>query len=971
MSDPDLRGDPESVFDEYLDAAKSLYALFEESESKDVEILNNATGAGKLALASRCSDAQLMSQAERLWSWFNLKDDRGALDESIGLAESTVASSKGSPYLPDFLHSAHIERAVEVSRQAVDLEPDDDAWLSNLGSNLESRYSWLGDPTDLEESITYTRKSLEAASEHSPHLPTYLVSLGSKLQLRSEASGDGADADLSVNLIREGLDHKTAKKADRPLHLSMLASALANRYSRKSNAEDLLGANAILSSLLNDTSPTNPDRSAWISNLSNNYSIILEQKRIRHHITSEDLNRVIGDIEKTLDALPPSHSDRGAMCAALSTLLRARYKADIDTTEGNMNPEDGLKNLKLASFWMENATDHVKKDSLQRATFERNLGMQKIALCEATDGADKALLTSALDHLNLSIQATHASPLGKIEAIRGMIKGLCLTKDFDKARIRAREALDLLPLVCGRYRTLDDQQYAVMKTAGLAADCCSLSLRAGDGHIEEALEQLETGRGLILGYLMDDHGEDYGSHPSYDGLPGKKSVDKDLAEYERLRFKVSRKITTQQEPGVRERLLEQQKDAVQQLGRCIDRIRAHDGYENFLRALKVEKMITLAADGPIIVVNVTDIGADAVIISRDVGGEDNEKDSDGIALLPWLWQTCVEPVVEELDRLGLLHKHGKHSPSRVWWIGSGIASSLPFHAAITLYVKRELLDNNNNIASIISSYSTSLKALANARYLATGYLHHDKNDSAPSAKKISVLVVTMANTPNHNALPGAEKEGQAVKQACGDIFKCDILPSPNVQDVHSRIPNIDIFHYAGHGMSDPRNALDSHLLLQASPSTDAVAKSEVGKLTLGKISAVSLRASSQAESRRPRIACLSACSTAEVQAQKLADEGPHLAAAFQLAGFSHVIGSLWPADDSVCVQVAQTFYTELINVTTSGGYNKGGEPGKGGKEPTEISNKAVAVALQKAVSQPQARYGSKPFQWAPFIHLGP
>lgn len=46
---------------------------------------------------------------------------------------------------------------------------------------------------------------------------------------------------------------------------------------------------------------------------------------------------------------------------------------------------------------------------------------------------------------------------------------------------------------------------------------------------------------------------------------------------------------------------------------------------------------------------------------------------------------------------------------------------------------------------------------------------------------------------------------------------------------------------------------------------------------------------------------LMACSTAEVRASRLAD-GLHPANAFQVAGFAHVMGPLWSADNDVCVR---------------------------------------------------------------------
>ena len=59
------------------------------------------------------------------------------------------------------------------------------------------------------------------------------------------------------------------------------------------------------------------------------------------------------------------------------------------------------------------------------------------------------------------------------------------------------------------------------------------------------------------------------------------------------------------------------------------------------------------------------------------------------------------------------------------------------------------------------------------------------------------------------------------------------------------------------------------------------------------------------------LAYLSACSTAEIKVRILADESIHLASVFQLAGFMHVVATLWLADDDAAVEIAGKFYEGL------------------------------------------------------------
>ena len=61
------------------------------------------------------------------------------------------------------------------------------------------------------------------------------------------------------------------------------------------------------------------------------------------------------------------------------------------------------------------------------------------------------------------------------------------------------------------------------------------------------------------------------------------------------------------------------------------------------------------------------------------------------------------------------------------------------------------------------------------------------------------------------------------------------------------------------------------------------------------------------------LAYLSACSTGSNQGEGLSDEAIHLVSAFQLAGFRHVVGTLWEVSDPHCVDVATVLYQTLCD----------------------------------------------------------
>ena len=206
---------------------------------------------------------------------------------------------------------------------------------------------------------------------------------------------------------------------------------------------------------------------------------------------------------------------------------------------------------------------------------------------------------------------------------------------------------------------------------------------------------------------------------------------------------------------------------------------------------------------------------------------------------------------------------------------------------------------------------------------------------------MSILVVTMPSTPEHKSLPGVEEENLVIQRITKNICKIKALKSPTAEDVLNNMSGFDIVHFACHGCADPEDPSNSHLLLQKSEASEPV----IDKLTVTDIS-------NRNTLGRTWIAYLSACSTAGVEATDLADECLHIASAFQVAGFAHVIGSLRPADDDICVWLAELFYRSLT---------KSGIP--------RHSNRAVAETLRNAILEIRTE-SPNPRLWAPFIHLG-
>jgi CHAT domain-containing protein len=195
----------------------------------------------------------------------------------------------------------------------------------------------------------------------------------------------------------------------------------------------------------------------------------------------------------------------------------------------------------------------------------------------------------------------------------------------------------------------------------------------------------------------------------------------------------------------------------------------------------------------------------------------------------------------------------------------------------------------------VSSYSSSIKALVDGRR---------RVSSLPRPKESKALLVAIANAPNRSLLRGAVKEVQTVEALfASKDFDSVRLGDGRVdkQDVLRRLKTCRIFHFAGHGVENISDPLRSALLLH---------DWETDPLTVGDVLEVNLSEGS------PFLAYLSACETGQVSKLKFRDESVHLIGAYQLAGFRHVIGTLWGVDDGDSVMMATATYENMLEDMT-------------------------------------------------------
>ena len=213
-----------------------------------------------------------------------------------------------------------------------------------------------------------------------------------------------------------------------------------------------------------------------------------------------------------------------------------------------------------------------------------------------------------------------------------------------------------------------------------------------------------------------------------------------------------------------------------------------------------------------------------------------------------------------------------------------------------------------------------------------------------NTQNLSMLVVTMLG---ESSLSGVSKESDAIKYSFAGFSSVtvDTLERPTVDHVLQILPGYSIAHFASHGVSS-KNLANSHLLLlkestlhdTESSSHDSLYTKEVDMLRVKDIAALNLPVA--------RLAYLSACSTTNSASLYLIDEVTHIVSSFHIAGFPHVIGTLWPTEDEACEKMAADFYSAFSKTDD------------------------VALSYRNAVLGLMKQKPLQPMYWAPFVHFG-
>ncbi|MBB5126402.1 CHAT domain-containing tetratricopeptide repeat protein [Streptomyces griseoloalbus] len=841
-------------------------------------------------------------------------DEPTLLEESVAsLREALTVSRPGTPEratrlnsLGNALHrlaqrtgdAVLLDEAVATLRTALaEQEPGTDPYagtLANLAVTLRERALQTDDLTSLREASRLAREALHASQAPPAFQAVRLGNLGVVLQSWHGVTGDTAAADEAIDAARQALALAPGAGQSRVDRLNHLANALRARFGSTAHVADLDEAVELLEEAARQVPYGDPALALLLSNLGS-------ARLTKHHATGKpgELEQAVSELGRAVWAVTEHTSTHGTYLRAYGDALRALYHRDGDP---------GV--LRAA------------EDAYRQAAGTRSLPAYERVLAAWEWGAAAA------------------------DGDR-----------WDEALPGYELALELLPFAASGRLVRSDQERGLSRVRGLAAEAAACAVNAGQP--ERAVLLLEQGRGVLLGRTMatrDGLGRLRGAHPA-------------LAErFARLRQRLDALEAADAADTAQGLLPADTTDLrhtlAAELEHLVAEIRARPGFSDFLGAPAIEALLACADRGPVVLAYCSAYRSDALVLRNgevllvplphatpravaeqadrleralaDAADPTRDRAAQQTVgeVLAWTWDHVTGPV---LGRLGLRGPTPDGEWHRLWWSPGGALASLPLHAAghhgeapdavpdagsvpaPVAAVPRTVLDR------VVSSYTPTVAALRYARARAAAPRPHGP-----------LLAVALPDTPGARPLGGARREVEVLR----GLLPTEVLSEERAtfERVMDALPRHPCVHFACHGVSEPADPSNGRLLVHDHATRP---------LTVREISRLELPAA--------RLAVMSACETARGGGE-LADEAIHITSAFQLAGYAHAVGTLWPVHDAVAVRVTRLLYRELCTEGADGG--------------PELDDTRTAHALHQAVLRCRAAFAASPSLWAAHVHAG-
>ncbi|KAF4336883.1 TPR domain protein [Fusarium beomiforme] len=938
---------------------------------------------------------------------FDFQPSMGILDASISWAQQaiTIAKEKGSHKLPLFVGNlaSSLLRRHRINGSVPDLEDaigmletilqtivsSDPAWqLCSLSYSLALQYRFerSGAHEDIESCVENLEELRVQVTEQDPFWPRIQSAFADALILRSEVDAAVGDLDTAVQILKDAADHLSNNTLDASTVYGNLSVALLARFELRGSMDDLDLSRNTAERALDLLSPESIDYTIALATCASAFQRSFEE-------TDDDafLDAAIDFYEEAVTRETVWTRLRPGRLIALGFSLQLRYgrhKRESDWAKCYTVCKEAV-DLSVNSPTIYLALGQQGGAFLEKARVESDTSKRGIQLHQAISSLDQSLNMMPAHHIyrapwlnNLGlayemlykdsgdqeaymrglacyVEAAELSTAAPFQRVTAVYRALVLAgrSDIHISSKLARLAIRLMPTLSPRLLKRQDQSSMISMFSGLGSYCTAILLEAGHD-VVGAVNALEASRGVMSSLLIDTRTD----------LTALQERDESLAEQfadlcSKLDSKSDRPSQLAHGGEPFDMTSESRIVAAKAFDKIVAKIRELDGFHNFLQPPNATGYQAVAASSHIVFLNVASFRCDALVISsgriwniplEKLNQEDAVKKANTLMdairhdkpetrtstndhireLLSWLWATVVNPIQSELQPT-----RGE-TKIRVCWIPTGVMTNFPIHAAA------DEVSGDNAMDTIISSYGTTIKAITFSQ----------QKLARLSGHKGQALLVSMKETPGEAGLPLAEEEAKSLLSLLHPLMPVTMFSNPPLQSnmttptkprIIEGLETAAIALFSCHGVSDYHEPSSSRLLLSDWQSEP---------LTVADITAQRLPCA--------RTAWLSACHAAVGRAPELLDEGIHLAAAFQLAGFPQVVGTLWQANDRRAMEVSRRVWEILIV--------------KDGKLNFELMGEAVNTAVRELRESTKMseyedidmEFDDEPFLWAPFVYIG-
>jgi hypothetical protein len=816
--------------------------------------------------------------------------------------------------------------AAELSVKAANSEQERMVALNRLATVLWQRSQVTGTDQDLADALAITRRVVAGAK--SADRSVILLNLATQLGAMFEATGHTELLDESIQAARKALHEAEPDDPGIPGYLNGVANGLRRRFRQSGDPMLLLQANTLARDAVAITLPGDAHRPGRLANLA---AGLAQQAEADH--APVILDEAIEIAREAVRTVSEDEVSRATLLYGLGDLLLQRHR---NAGEGaNSTDIDEAVDLMRSALALLPAGDRRLPDVLL------NLGIT-LSTRFRSSHREADLLEALADYERVANDVLAPPP----ERIRAAVLWGLEARASSRASEAVRSfstAVRLLPDLVPRHLLRRDQERSLANLGGLAGFAAASALEVGDPDLAVVL--LEQARGVLLAQSFESRGDVSELRERYP----------DIAEEFEARRRLLNAVddlaaVPSEEANATEERIAARRARVEAWRAFLEEIRQKvPGFDQFLLPPTASALRLAAREGPVVMPTVGERGSTALVLTpaevrvvplpdlttaavlemvrtffaairaaqADERSTARRAEESILGVLNCLWTLLAAPVLDDLGHRG--RPPADASLERVWWVPSGALSFLPIHAAGD-HRRRGHPEAPTVMDRVVSSYSPTVRTLLEMRL-------RRERAATPSG-----LVVALSQTPGEHDLPGVRREVERISTRLRDAV---VLPGRKA--THGRIvgelERAAWVHFACHGVSYPGNPSHSRLL---------VYDHQDHPLTVLDISRLHLTGA--------EFAFLSACTTAQ-PTSALTDEAIHLTSAFQLAGFRHVIGTLWSVNDAIAVRMADQVYGQL----THGSH---------------LDPAQSARALHLAVDQIRSRAPDRPSAWAAYIHAG-